>query len=302
MSISSELSKTAQYTIEAREEIIKRGGNLSASAGLRDFPLAIRTMPADAVLSTVVENSVSLGATVPSNASEYALLAEFGGMTYRNEDDKSLYNQLFEGISVFLGEEWVPLSSLSVPHEILALEGYGDGIKLEYYNKVDLINRKYIRYIDTFVIDGYDAISSVPANWSIGTSFGQSSNYFRLKIGSYGTYVNDVIICDKYAYTNISSSNSNIGVDLINSNNGSGSFIAIRPENMKDFTATAQVLDFIKENPLVVKVARKVPTESDLPVEMNPVFKVEPNAQIENQPWQDEVATPTKIIFQTRTQ
>lgn len=301
MSIMSELEKTAQYTAEAREEIIKRGGSLSSSAGLKDFPLAIRTMPADAVLSTVVENGVSLGCPVPSNASEYALLAEFGGMTYRNEDDKSLYNQLFEGISVYSGEEWEFLSSLSVPHEILALEGYGDGIKLEYYNKVDLINRKYIRCIDRFVLDGKDAISSNTANWSFGTVAGANTNYFRLKIGAYGTYVNDAIICDRYEYTNISSSTTGFGIDLLNSNNGSGSFIAIRPANIKDFTNTVQMLDFIKENPLVVKVARKVPIETDLLFEMNPVFKVEPNAQIENQPW-DGDATPTKIIFQTRTQ
>lgn len=291
-------ARLKQALRDGRDAIIGRGGSINSTAGFRDFPSAIYNIPADNALATVKCEEVSLSCLVPSNTTGYAYIAEFGGIS--RGGDGSIYDEALDHIvSWGAGGE---IDRFKVPPEILALPGYGDGISLDYYNKVDLVNRKYVTMIDTFVLDGTDPISSNQNSWSWGVGPGSSTNYFRCRLGDYGTYVNDVIVCDRYAYTNITSSTTSIGVDLVNSTSGvnSGSLLAIRPNNILSFTDIKDVIPFIKANPIVIKVARKVPIEMDLPVYVNPLIKVEPSEMgLELFPSQGD-GIPHKIIMQTR--
>lgn len=84
MSIKSELTKTASYLRSARKAILGRGGEISTTAGLKDFSDAIYKIPADASLAYQVDDSVAYQKIVPSGAEEYAQIAKVGGMTYKN--------------------------------------------------------------------------------------------------------------------------------------------------------------------------------------------------------------------------
>ncbi|MBP3573853.1 MAG: hypothetical protein J6J71_04525 [Prevotella sp.] len=69
--------------IKSRKAILGRGGEISATAGLKDLPKAIYNIPADASLSFVTDEEVAYEKTVPANACPYAQLNKVGGMTYK---------------------------------------------------------------------------------------------------------------------------------------------------------------------------------------------------------------------------
>lgn len=84
MSIKSELTKTASYLRSARKAIAGRGGEISATAGLKDLPTAIFNIPADSSLGFYSDNTVAYKKTTLANAKENILLNEIGGMTYKS--------------------------------------------------------------------------------------------------------------------------------------------------------------------------------------------------------------------------
>lgn len=86
MSIKSELTKTASYLRSARNAIAGRGGEISATAGLKDLPMAIFNIPADSSLGFYSDNTVAYKKTTLANAKEKILLNEIGGMTYKSEN------------------------------------------------------------------------------------------------------------------------------------------------------------------------------------------------------------------------
>lgn len=86
MSLKSELTKTASYLRSARKAIIGRGGEISLTAGLKDLPEAIYSIPLDVSLAYQVDDSVAYQKVVPSNAEEYAQISKIGGMSYKTEN------------------------------------------------------------------------------------------------------------------------------------------------------------------------------------------------------------------------
>ena len=83
MSIKSELTNTASYLRSARKAVLGRGGEISATAGLKDLPEAIFNIPADTSLAFQEDSSIAYEKSVPSGAEEYALVKSLGGMTYK---------------------------------------------------------------------------------------------------------------------------------------------------------------------------------------------------------------------------
>lgn len=83
MSVGGEIKKLKEYLRDGRRSIVARGGDISTSAGLRDFPSSIYNIPADNAISTVTQNQVARFVPVPENSTGYGYLAEFGGMTYK---------------------------------------------------------------------------------------------------------------------------------------------------------------------------------------------------------------------------
>lgn len=84
MSIKSELTNTASYLRSARNAIAGRGGEISATAGLKDLPMAIFNIPADSSLGFYSDNTIAYKKTTLANAKEKILLNEIGGMTYKS--------------------------------------------------------------------------------------------------------------------------------------------------------------------------------------------------------------------------
>lgn len=283
---------------QTRYAIIGRGGEISETAGLKDLRGAIFNIPADNAITTVVEENENLTFGVPDNTTGYAYLAEFGGFSRPLGDG---FNTEALGGLLCWTDDWDEVDSLEVPEEIRNLPDYGDGINLEYYNKVDLVNQKYKRCIETFVFDGSEGAgsSSKPTGWRRSGS-GESA-YFLIKIGEFGEYaIGDVIICDKYDTATLGG--TNIGVWTYDSTASGGVCVGFRPENVSEITSTAALVAYLANNPITVKVARTVPIETDLPVYMNPIFKVAPSSiGIEIFP-SDGTGIPAKIIFQTYTQ
>ncbi len=284
---------------QTRYAIIGRGGEISETAGLKDLRGAIFNIPADNAITTVVEENEDLIFGVPDNTTGYAYLAEFGGFSRSLGDG---FNTEALGMLVCWTDDWDEVDSLVVPEEIRNLPDYGEGINLEYYNKVDLVDQKYKRCIETFTFDGSEGTgsSSKPTGWRMSGS-GERA-YFLIKIGDFGEYaIGDVIICDKYETTSPPTT-ANIGVGIYNSTSSGGICVSFRPENVSEITSTSALVAFLANNPITVKVAHTVPIETDLPVYMNPIFKVAPSSiGIELFP-SDGTGIPAKIKFQTYTQ
>lgn len=86
MSIKGEIEKTASYLRSARKAILGRGGEISTTAGLKDFPSAIYNIPADTSLAFITDDAVSYRKVVPENASPYARVDRVGGMSYKTKN------------------------------------------------------------------------------------------------------------------------------------------------------------------------------------------------------------------------
>lgn len=183
--------------------------------------------------------------------------------------------------------------SRSIPAEIQALEGFGEGISVDYYNKVDLVNQKYKKYILTKVLDD-------KLEWRYNAQDGIDTNYYLAVIGERGVYAERICASSHYENTRLSSLTTGVGIDVYNSAAFGGFVVGIRPENVVDMT----LYDFkalIAENPITLKYSLLVPEEYDLPVYMSPLIEVEGGGSIELVNEYD-YAVPSKIIYQTLTQ
>ena len=87
MSLKSERTKTANHLRNARNAIIGRGGEISATAGLKDLPEAIANIPNDQTLAyQKVLNSTSR-IIVPQSVKPMAVINKIGGMSYKRSNN-----------------------------------------------------------------------------------------------------------------------------------------------------------------------------------------------------------------------
>ena len=106
MSINSELEKSKSYLRKARKAIIGRGGEISATAGLKDLPDAIYNIPADVSLVFQTDEDVAFRKIVPVGAEEYAQIARIGGMTYKSKN--LIPSPYANGTQTQNGVTWTP--------------------------------------------------------------------------------------------------------------------------------------------------------------------------------------------------
>lgn len=90
MSIKSELNNTKHYLMESRKAILGRGGEISLTAGLKDLPEAVWSIPADTSLAFQEDSEIAYEKIVPVGAEEYALVKRLGGMSYKDEETQTL--------------------------------------------------------------------------------------------------------------------------------------------------------------------------------------------------------------------
>ena len=88
------------------------------------------------------------------------------------------------------------------------------------------------------VATGVLTIDRVYAEFSGGFELYPYDNHFFFRsVGSFGDVVNNAIVCDQFPQSEISKSNTNIGINVINSNGFSDARIMIRPEGYATMTA-----------------------------------------------------------------
>lgn len=83
MSIKTKLEKTALYLRNARNAVIGRGGEISATAGFKDLPDAITNIPNDQTLAWQTVESNAKRVTVPNGVLPMAQIKKIGGMSYK---------------------------------------------------------------------------------------------------------------------------------------------------------------------------------------------------------------------------
>lgn len=76
-----ELADTATHLRQIRKAVTGRGGELSATAGMKDLPSAIFNIPADSSLAYYTDEASAYKKIVPSGAEDYAQLKSVGGIT-----------------------------------------------------------------------------------------------------------------------------------------------------------------------------------------------------------------------------
>lgn len=86
MSLYSATENLKRNLRASRKAIIGRGGEVSATAGLKDLPKAIFDIPADASLAFYEDSEVKYRKIVPEKSEEYAMVKALGGMTYKSKN------------------------------------------------------------------------------------------------------------------------------------------------------------------------------------------------------------------------
>lgn len=112
MSIKSELAKTAYYLRNARKAILGRGGEISETAGLKDFPDATFNIPADNSLVFRTDEDIAFRKIVPVGAEEYAQITRIGGMTYKSKN--LIPSPYANGTQTLNGVTWTPNADGSI--------------------------------------------------------------------------------------------------------------------------------------------------------------------------------------------
>ena len=171
MSIRSELNNSKLHIENEKKAIIARGGEISLSAGLKDVPLSIFNIPADASLNFQEDNSIAYEKAVPSNAKEYALVKSIGGMTYKSNnlfDASVVPTGTKNGITVEYDEETQIFTINGTPTGSYSNAGYTNldikGKKGDYYTiKVEVVGGSIT------VPESKSAVAFFGANDTLGT-------------------------------------------------------------------------------------------------------------------------------------
>lgn len=146
----------------------------------------------------------------------------------------------------------------TVPSEVQALDGYGEGIDTANSNIVDLNAKTYKECIETFVFDGGEG-------WFAMAEQGGNKNYYGTKIGENGAFVKNCVVSDRYNQFAIFSQNAEVGINTATSSVAGGDIVSIRPKNVESFgVGTDSFKVYLAENPVTAKVARTTATETDI--------------------------------------
>ena len=191
---------------------------------------------------------------------------------------------------------WKPyvgtISTREIPEEIQALDGFGEGISLDYYNKVDLVNNKFRRAVYTVVLDGN--------TWGVNyvRLYNNGLYYAAFMMPLYGINGADCFTCSHFD----NASGVKLGHSYIAGDGNNLVFV-----NNDQTLTTAEAWNawlaeqYVNGTPVTATYALAEPIESDLPVYMSPLNEVEGGGS-----WQfvneRDYAVPSKIIYQTRTQ
>ena len=112
MGIKNLQKETASLWRKGRNAIIGRGGKISPTAGLRDLPEAIYSIPADASLAFYTDEETQYRKIVPEKSQEFAMVKKIGGMTYKS---KNLIPYPYaNGTQTLNGVTWTPNANGSI--------------------------------------------------------------------------------------------------------------------------------------------------------------------------------------------
>lgn len=182
--------------------------------------------------------------------------------------------------------------SYPIPDKILGLPGYGEGININYYNKVDLVNKKYIRRCYRVIVDGVN-------NMFTYSTIESGYRYCSFVVNKEPLKNSNRVICSHLEYGSFK-----FQPGYCYMLPAQGSVICFLQDQTITSAAAANV--WAKEQydrgiPFEVVYIANETEEIDLPVELNPLIAVEGGGTIE---FVSEYgyAVPSKVIYQKLTQ
>lgn len=129
---------------------------------------------------------------------------------------------------------------------------------------IDETVKEYMQMVVKVVFDGSD-----DENWYVL----DSGRYAYLNIGTFGSVMNGMIMCDKFTRALINSNNTNEGIDIANSVTGVAR-ILLRPScNELPFANQAEVKAWLQANPITVQYALAEPIRHPLTAAEIAAFK-----------------------------
>ena len=187
--------------------------------------------------------SIGYSITVPANA-------YFVGMTFgKDYKDEAM---LFVGDTASEYEPFAPIDTYPASFPSTIYGGY-----------VDMVTGEVWQSWECNILDGSEAWSTV------GTG---DSKYYRFTIGNYGKYVQASVYCDKFKQSTITSSNTEIGINVINSTGFSKDVLGIRP-GIESVTSSAEFKTWLSENNVtaVYELASPVLITTLIPQQINAI-------------------------------
>lgn len=138
----------------------------------------------------------------------------------------------------------------------------------DYTDYIDFENQKIIRTIEEKIITGTEAWSDVSRS---------SNKYYRFNIGNYGYVIPSQGLCNNYMQDSIVSTTTTVGFNVFNVTSLKKSVIAIRPENVANYTVETfkQYLadKYNNGRPIIVYYPLATPKEESITLPTIPSIK-----------------------------
>ncbi len=172
-------------------------------------------------------------------------------------------------------------TTISIPEEIQALNGYGKGIKTTGWtitDFVDLENQLYNHRMETIVMDG------VNNQFSTGTGVVNDFRYFTYTLGGIDAYGLYAVTCSHYVTEQASLHKDSAGFCYIAGLTGEQSiFVYLSDQTIKTPAAANEWLKKQYDNgtPLTFTWGRKEPIVTSLPVALDGLIEAESGGYIE---------------------
>lgn len=150
-------------------------------------------------------------------------------------------------------------NTIPIPEAIQSLDGYGRGIDDTYYNYIDWEKRQFVKWVEKREFNGTENIHTVQSG---------KNRHARFEIGSYGTVITGICLCNKLDQALIGEKNENIGFQVLNSNGYNNAQINFRwagMESQEKADIKAQLKQWYDSgSPMVVYYALSTPEIIDI--------------------------------------
>lgn len=216
------------------------------------------------------KSAVAYQDNVSANACPYALLNKVGGMSYKvldNDTNEYVIRDTAVLSVISKDSNDTVLQTINIPQEIQQLEGYGWGINDTCYNYIDFVNKKFNKYVGSYVIKSTD-VFGIEGNRLLTIDVDISDNK------QYGKILIDDDLTPRYSYNDVFNNDNSIAITIRNNK----AILLIYDSSIT--TAESGKTAFVGK---IIRYELATPIETDisslLPADFNSI-QIEPNGTI----------------------